>query len=141
MRLLAVAALLATPGCAVARAPESTLVENFGSRPLVVAGCFIGTARVFVTLDLNGGLPGQPGDHAILVLEGRDNEIAAWQIFRFVQGGVEVSETSGGLVLDGVLSGWREFLLSRPLHVSRGVEWVRSSPDQRCPAHEDSPWH
>ena len=140
MRSLAAVVLLIVLGCGVARSSGSTLVESFGSRPLAVAGCVTGGVRVFLTLELSAGAPGSSGKHAVLVLQGPGNEAVAWQTFRFAQGGVEVSETSGGLALDDVLSSWRKFLLSRPLRFFRGVEWIRSLPDQQCPAQEDSPW-
>lgn len=140
MRSLAAAVFLVIFGCGVARSSGSTLVGNFGSRPLAAAGCVTGGVRVFLTLELSAGAPGSSGEHAVLVLQGSGDEVVAWQTFRFVQGGVEVSEMSGGLALDDVLSSWRQFLLSRPLRFSRGVEWIKSLPDQQCPAQEDSPW-
>lgn len=140
MRPLAAVALLMISGCGVAHSSGSTLVENFGTRPIAVAGCATGKVRVFLALELGVGTLDATREHSVLVLNGHGDEIAAWQTFRFVQDGVEVSESSGGLALDDVLSSWRQFLLSQPLRFARGVEWAKSFPERQCPAHEDNPW-
>lgn len=116
------------------------LMERFSSRPVVLSSCNAGRVNVYLALVLDDGASSPSGGHSLLVLDPAGNGIVAWQEFNLASDELEILESSGGIALTDLLSGWRDFLLKQPLSLSCGVEWLDLPVHEKCPASSDNPW-
>ncbi len=116
-------------------ARATTLEEVLKSRPLAFSSCSIGRADVHLILMLGTDSDRQ---HAVVVVE--DGEITAWLRFEFSKDETEWVESSSGIAMADLLSGWRDFLLDKPLKYRVGFSGVKRPYEFACPESEDSPW-
>lgn len=115
-------------------ARATTLEEVLKSRPLAFSSCSIGKADVHLILMLDT----DPDRHAVVVMV--EGEITAWLRFDFSESGIEWLESSSGIAMADLLSGWGDFLLDKPLKYRVGFSGVKRPFEFACPESENSPW-
>ncbi len=118
-------------------ARASALGELLKSRHLAFSSCSIGRADVHLVLMLDTDSDRQ---HAVVVVDENDGTIMAWQRFELSENGAEFLESSSGIAMADLLSGWRDFLLDKPLQYRIGFSGVNRPYGFACPENAESPW-